>query len=475
MDGNTWDAEPDPEFIRRARSILGAPGVFVAADDKRLYEHGFYGERGRALAVLSPADTDETVEMLRLCAEFGLEVLPQGGNTGLVGASIPDKTGAQVVLSTRRMDQLAPVDLVNRSVCTGAGVRMSQLRAALKAAGMWFPFEIAADPCVGGMVSTNTGGSHLVRYGDLRRSVLGLEVVLADGTVIDSLRALRKDNTGPDCKQLFIGSGGSFGIVTRAVLEVQRLPLARTAALVVPRSHADLPELLRWLEARYGEMLTTFEGMSGNAIRYAYAEFPKLKRFFTDEAVPEYAVLVDVASSSEFCAASLVDDFHAALAGLAGGSVIRDVVTGCDADFWALRDAIPYALSRQPLALTFDVSFARSRLTMFRDDLCSLLARRYPGVVLADFGHFAEGGDHATVVIPESCKTAQSSLQLMRLRGDIYETVAAHAGSFSAEHGLGPFNENVYRRYAPGATRELNASLKRMLDPAGRLGRIKFN
>jgi FAD/FMN-containing dehydrogenase len=465
----------DPQaFIARAREVLGAEAVLADAASCALYERDSLGRTGRALAVLRPASTAQTVDAMKLCAQFNVTVVPQAGNTGLVGASTPDESAQQVVLSVRRLDDMEAVDVLNHSISVGAGVCMSQLQRHLAEAGMWFPFEIAADPCVGGMIASNTGGSHLTRYGDVRASVLGIEAVLADGTVIDSMKALRKDNTGFDCKQLFIGSGGSLGVITRAVLSVHPKPMTRVSALVVPHSHAGVPDLLQWLQVRYGELLTTFEGMSGEAIRHAYNTFPHLHRLFGDPEIPHYAVLVELASSCEYHAASLAADVHAALARIVEESLVQAALTADPHEYWKLRDAIPRALMHAGQVMSLDVSFPRSQLVRFRAAVEQLLKTQHPQVLLADFGHFADGGDHLTVMIPDHCATRYPPLLMLRLRGQLYELVAAHGGSYSAEHGIGPLNESVYRRHSPPATRRLHGAIKQLLDPTHRLGRGRF-
>jgi FAD/FMN-containing dehydrogenase len=461
-------------FIARAREVLGAEAVLADPASCANYERDSLGRSGRALAVLLPASTAQTVEAMKLCAAFNVAVVPQAGNTGLVGASTPDESARQVVLSVRRMDLMEGVDVLNRSVSVGAGVRMSRLQPHLIEAGMWFPFEIAADPCVGGMIASNTGGSHLTRYGDVRASVLGIEAVLADGTVVDSLKALRKDNTGFDCKQLFIGSGGTLGVITRAVLAVHPKPMTRVSALLVPRSHDALPALLQRLEARYGELLTTFEGMSGEAIRHAYNTFAHLHRLFGDAQIPHYAVLVELASSCEFYAESLAADVHASLARLVDESLAATALTADPDEYWKLRDAIPLSLMKARQVLSLDVSFPRSRLVSFRAAVGEFLRTQHPQAVLADFGHFADGGDHLTVVIPDHCATRYPPLMMLRLRGQLYDLVAAHGGSYSAEHGIGPLNESVYRRHSPPVTQRLHGAIKQMLDPTRRLGRGRF-
>lgn len=461
-------------FIARAREVLGSEAVLADPASYALYERDSLGRSGRALAVLLPESTAQTVDAMRLCAEFNVVVVPQAGNTGLVGASTPDESAQQAVLSVRRMSSMEEVDVLNRSIAVGAGVQMSQLQRHLAAAGMWFPFEIAADPCVGGMIASNTGGSHLTRYGDVRASVLGVEAVLADGTVIDALKALRKDNTGFDCKQLFIGSGGTLGVITRAVLAVHPRPMTRVSALLVLQSHAAVPALLGRLEARYGELLTTFEGMSGEAIRHAYNTFPHLHRVFGDAEIPHYAVLVELASSCEFHAESLAADVHASLARVVDESLAQAALMADPEEYWKLRDAIPQSLMKARQVMSLDVSFPRSRLVKFRAAVEQLLRTQHPHAVLADFGHFADGGDHLTVVIPDHCATRYPPLLMLRLRGQLYDLVAAHGGSHSAEHGIGPLNESVYRRHTPPVTRRLHGALKQLLDPTRRLGRGRF-
>jgi FAD/FMN-containing dehydrogenase len=321
------------------------------------------------------------------------------------------------------------------------------------------------------MIATNTGGSRAVRYGDVRRSVLGLEAVLADGTVFNSLKSLRTDNTGPDLKQLFIASAGQFGIVTRAALELQRMPVTRAVALIVPASHAILPDVLQWLEQEYGELLLSFEGMSGNAIRLTCQRHGHLSRVFSDDGIPDYAVLVELASSSVFRSRGLAAALRQSLSALTQRGWLRGYHTRHPAEYWLLRDSIPQTLCGLPSVMTLDISMSRSCLVDFRQALVKMLEERYPKTTLADFGHFADGGDHVTVVGHQEQRGGSVSYLWLRLRSDIYDLVARYGGSFSAEHGIGPDNHSVYRKYVPESTRQLTSRVKQLLDPHERLGR----
>jgi FAD/FMN-containing dehydrogenase len=219
------------ELLDALRAIVGADGVLVEANDLVTYERGWRYGAGKAAAAVKPRTPREVADVLAACIARGVRVQPMGANTGLVGASSPDSSGAMVVLSLERLARTIEVDALDGVALVDAGVTLSALNEALGAHGLVFPIDLGADPQIGGMIATNTGGSRLVRYGDVRAHLLGLEVALADGTLVSRLTRLRKDNTGLDMKQLFVGTSGLFGVITRAVVRVVPRPRQREATL----------------------------------------------------------------------------------------------------------------------------------------------------------------------------------------------------------------------------------------------------
>jgi len=464
--------------VRDLIGVLGTAGVVQDSADAALYERGYRYGSGRALAVARPGTVAELQAVVRYCFAHDLKIVPQGANTGLVGASTPDQTGDQVVLSLDRLRGVEAVDIHNRTAVALGGTRLSVLNRAVGQHELFFPIDLGSDPSLGGMVATNTGGSRLLRYGDVQRNLLGLEVVLpdAEATVLTDLTGLRKDNSGIDLKQLFVGTSGSFGIVTRAQVELHRLPRQAATALVVPVSHAAVPELLAFLEARAGEFLGAFEGMSANAMAAALAHNPSLRNPFSSTGLPEYAVLVELVSSMPTDSFDLAELLAQILgrAMEAEHALVKDARFGRAEDFWGLRHCISDGVRAAGKIIGFDISVPRSQLPALRSDLVALLREQYPQLRVCDFGHCGDGGDHFNLVWPHGAGTYDAVI-VENVRQLIYDRVVRKfGGSFSAEHGVGPHNIAYYKRYTSAVDRMLAARLKGMFDPKGLLGTVDF-
>jgi FAD/FMN-containing dehydrogenase len=459
--------------------LLGEPGVMRSSPDTEKYERGYRYGAGRALAVARPATVAELAQVVRYCYTRELKIVPQGANTGLVGASTPDRSGEQLVVSLDRLRGVESVDVHNRTACVLAGTLLSELNHAVGRHELFYPIDLGSDPSLGGMVATNTGGSRLLRYGDVQRSLLGLEVVLADAdaTVLTDLTGLRKDNSGIDLKQLFVGTGGTFGIVTRVQVELQRVPRQAAAALVVPTSHATVPALLTRLETEAGEFLGAFEGMSANALEAALAHNKRLRNPFSSGALPEYAVLVELASTIVAGEVDLAELLAKVLGhAMEGpGALVKDACLGRPEDFWAIRHSISDGVRAAGALIGFDISVPRSSLPALRADLIASLSEHYPQLRICDFGHCGDGGDHFNLVWPKGLGQPDDAL-IEAVRELIYDRVVRkYGGSFSAEHGVGPHNIAYYKRYASPAERKLAAGLKRLCDPKGLLGTVDFS
>jgi FAD/FMN-containing dehydrogenase len=464
---------PDP--LRDAlAAVVGAAHVLTEAAERSAYETGFRYGQGTARAVVRPGSRDEVAAVLRIAVAAGIPVVPQGANTGLVGASNPDASGQQIVLSLARLNRTIEIDLVNRSVTVDAGVRMSQLDAALEPHGLCFPIDLGADPTIGGMIAANTGGARLLRYGDVRRNLLGLEAVLADadGRVLSDLRGVRKDNTGLDWKQIFVGTGGSFGVVTRAVLQLAPRPLQSATALLVPADAAQVTVLLTALERSCGDFLASFEHLSRAAMETVFRHVPSVPRPFAG-ATPETALLLELVSTLPVARLDLEALLAAELEPHLESGLLADAYLGKAESFWALRHAISEALRHAGEVVAFDLALPRSRVDAFRTEAAALLAARYPEALLCDFGHRGDGGEHFNLVWPRDAARKLDETR-QALRDDVYALIVAHDGSFSAEHGIGPHNQLYYDRYTGAAQRAVAACLKAELDPAALLGRTRL-
>ena len=459
--------------VASLRGLLGEDAVLTEPHELVRYEQGWRYGRGSALAAVRPSRTEDVARVLALALSRGIRVVPQGANTGLVGASTPDESGEMLVLSLERLSRLLDIDAVDRTVTAGGGVLLSQLDAALGEKGLMFPIDLGADPTVGGMVATNAGGTRLLRYGDVRQNLLGLEVVLADGTVLDLMTALRKNNTGLDAKQLFVGTSGVFGVVTRAVLRVVPRPAQRATALVGAASGATVLQLLSHLERSLGDVLTAFEVISGEALAPVFRYQPRLRNPF-GASLPAYTVLVELATTLSADRLPLDEVLESTLGALLEGEAgegITDIFPGKPPELWDIRHHVSESHRHEGEVLGLDISIPRSSMASFVDAARALVAARYAFMRVCDFGHWGDGGVHLNLVwkkedVPRPTPELKAEVQPL-----VYDlAVTRFRGSFSAEHGIGPHNQAFYDRYTPELVREVCRTLKARLDPHGLLG-----
>jgi len=460
-------------LLEELESALGPDAVLRERSDLEPFEAGWRYGRGRASAAVRPASPEQVALTLAACDAHGVRVQPMGANTGLVGASNPDASGEQLVLSLERLDRVLEIDPLDRTVLVESGVRLSQLNAALEPHGLCFPVDLGADPQVGGMIATNTGGTRLLRHGDVRRHVLGLEVALPDGSLLVDLRRLRKNNAGLDWKQLFCGTSGTFGVVTRAVLSVAPRARQRAAALAAAADGEAVLRLLHALERDAGETFSAFEVLSREALEITLRRGADLRSPFAG-GTPAYAVLIELTSTllpaqldlapflEQVLAAHLEADPHG----------LEDVVVGREEDFWAIRHQVSESLRQEGRVLALDLSVPRSSLARFTDTVRLRLAAADPDVRVVDFGHWGDGGTHINLVFdPETMSLDPSILQQI-----VYDLcVDGFGGSYSAEHGVGPHNQGHYRRFTPPDVRDVCGALKRHFDPERRLGTVRLD
>jgi FAD/FMN-containing dehydrogenase len=446
--------------------LVGPAGMLDAPSDLRAYETAARYGGGTAAAVLRPADTSEVSAVLRYCVAQRLAYLPQSGNTGLVLGSTPDGSGAEIVISLDRVRSTPRIDVQDRTVRAAAGLRLSALNAALEPHDLFLPIDLSSDPMIGGMVATNTGGARFLRYGDMRRQVLGLEVVLPDesGTVLQLSTGLRKDNAHLDLRQLFIGSCGAFGIITAATLEVQPRPRQTAVALLVPRDEDAVFELLAAFEAQAGETLSAFEGMSEAAMRHALAHVPALRDPFPD-GLPPYAVLVELSSSAAHRAGEPTLDaiLESVVTELAErqSAPLTDVRFGAAERFWALRHSLSAGLRAAGPVVGFDLSLRRSEVMTFRRVAIAQLAATFPEYEVCDFGHVADGGVHFNLVQRSTC--TQDPARIQALHDQLLDMAVRDFGaSFSGEHGIGRANQHAYDHYTPAAIQRYSAAIARV-------------
>lgn len=467
-----------PQHFIQLRDLLGPLGFLENAEDCARYSHGARYGQGRAAAVARPASHTAVQEVLRICAEFGQAIVVQGANTGLVAASTPDATGTVLVLSLERLRNTIDIDVLNRSVRVDAGVTLHELNEALAAHGLFFPIDLGANPSVGGMLAANTGGSRLIKYGDVRANCLGLQVALMQpkgaSLIIDT--ALRKNNTGPDLKHLFIGTSGAFGVITQAQLQVHRLPKQTATALVIPKDQEAVLTLLQTLEENCGDFLSAFEGISGNAFNAVLRHIPNVSNPFAPDAVPDYSVLIELSSTTSKeqsgidLEALLMNSLEALF-----GDVVENAVIGRAADLWKIRHSISEAIREDGKIIAFDISVPRSSLLAFRCAAMQFVAREFPHLNVMDFGHWADGGFHFNLIWPHVCELAYDPAQVQNLRDALYAMVVNDfAGSFSAEHGVGPYNLAYYQKYASATAQKIAGQWQLQFDPQRLLGLTWF-
>ena len=475
--GCTISAEPaqaagDATALDAFRAALGDRAVLTAAADLLHYETGARYDRGRALAVLRPDTTFGVSTAMAIAARYGLTLIPQSGNTGLVAGSTPDLSGRQVVLSLDRMVGVFDLDPQERVLPVSAGMRLSEVTRRLAAEGLFLPIDLGSDPAIGGMIATNTGGARYLRFGDMRRQVLGLTAVLGNetGQVVRLGGSLRKDNTRPDIKQLFIGTSGAFGIVTEAVLTVEPLPAQQAACLVLPVSRAAAIPLLAHLERRLGPLLSAFEGMSGNAVGAALSHVPRLRNPFAGGRVPDYSLLIEVscpwpADGMQPSAEDLLQD---ALAGImaSDAGLIEDALFGPSEVSWSIRHALSDGVRSLGRLIAFDLGFRRGDAVEFIARMQQEMSDRYPGIMICDFGHIADGGVHFNLVVAPADPLLSDPQALTGLSDWVVDTaVNGYGASFSAEHAIGRKNQLWHDRYVPVAERELAEALIKALAP----------
>ncbi|MCW6528873.1 FAD-binding oxidoreductase [Sphingomonas sp. MMSM20] len=464
------------DLLAALGDAIGADNVLVGRSDLERYETDGRQHAGRALAVVRPATTSGVSAILRLAAQHGVAVIAQGARTGLVGAGLADDRGEMLVLSLERLSRVIEIDAANRSVTAEGGALLSTINAAAHEDGLFFPIDLGADPSVGGMIAANTGGARFLRYGDVRRNLLGLEIVLADGagTVLELGGALWKNNVGVDLKQLVAGTSGAFGVVTRATLALQPRPAAQVTALVALRRADAATGLAALLEAHFGTLITAFEGMSANALAAAFAHVPRLRNPFPGP-IPPYAVLIELSSGPVLGEDALEHALGEALAGLIddAGSAIIDVAVDRRDALWAIRHAIPEGLRASGQVIACDIALRRGDVMRFRDEVAAGVAARWPGLAVCDFGHIGDGGLHFNLVWPGTAGALDPAVG-EAVRDYVFATVVEEfGGSFSAEHGIGPRNIKHYARFVPEGVRRVSGQIQRLLAPQG-LGRVDF-
>jgi len=437
-------------------AVVGAKNVLAGEHDTSPYVTDWRRQyHGTAVCVVRPASTAEVAAVMRLCAEAAIAIVPQGGNTGLCGGSVPAGTQEQAVLSLSRLNRIRELDALNDTITVEAGCVLAEVQRAASDADRFFALSLAAEgSCqIGGNLSTNAGGVNVLRYGNARDQVLGLEAVLPDGRIWHGLRGLRKDNTGYDLKQLFIGAEGTLGVITAAVLKLHPKPTASATAWIQVADPKGAVELLSHLRNACGDRLTAFELLSRTCVDAVLAHRPAIRDPIPGSA---WSVLVELGDSGSSAA------LHEKLAqALDTGFALNAVVAKSAAEskaLWNIRENLPEA---QFSNVKHDISVAVSKVPEFIERAGAALATAYPGVPVYCFGHAGDGNLHYNV--GDAALLARSE-EVNRM---VYAEVAALGGSISAEHGLGQLKRDEIARHKAPLELELMRAVKKALDPRG--------
>jgi FAD/FMN-containing dehydrogenase len=444
-------------FIDGLAAIVGANNILTAENDTAPYTTDWRKQfHGPAECVVRPATTAEVSVVVRLCAEAGVAIVPQGGNTGLSGGSVPTGKQREIVLSLARMNRIRQLDALNDTLTAEAGCVLADIQRAASDAGRLFALSLGAEgSCqIGGNLSTNAGGVNVLRYGNARDQVLGLEAVLPDGRVWHGLRGLRKDNSGYDLKQLFIGAEGTLGIITAAVLKLHPRPTASATAWVAVENPRRAVELLSHLRNACGDRLSAFELLSRTCVNAVLAHRPEIR-----DPIPgkgSWYVLVELADSGTGDALNQLLE-RALDTGLAANAVVAKNDSESRA-LWSIRHAVPEA---QFANVKHDISVAISKVPEFIERAGAALKAAFPDAPIYCFGHVGDGNLHYNV----------GDAALLARRAEVnrivYDQIAALGGSISAEHGLGQLKREEITRHKDPLELELMRAVKRALDPQG--------
>jgi FAD/FMN-containing dehydrogenase len=453
----------------RLGAAVGGEQVLTDPGEVAPYVSDWRGRyHGKAQAVVRPANTQQVADVVRVCADLGVPIVPQGGNTGQCGGATPDDGGASIVVSLSRMNRVRAVDSANATLTVEAGLPLAAVQQAAADHGLMFPLSLAAEgSCsIGGNVSTNAGGHAVLRFGNTRELVLGIEVVLADGRIWDGLRGLRKDNTGYDLKQLFIGAEGTLGIVTAVVLKLYPAPRTRVTALAALSDVATAVRLLADLRQALGDRITGFELMSAYSLALSRKHHPALPD--PCPGSPWYALLqVDDNAVDSPLPAQVERALNAALeSGLVQDATIAQSGEQARA-LWALRENIAEAQRRDGPNIKHDISLPVSVIVRFLDEARRALETALPGVRFVTFGHLGDGNLHYNLAAPEGVAPETFLAHTAHANRIVHDLVAARGGSVSAEHGIGQQKRDELVRYKSAVEIDLMRTVKNALDPSG--------
>lgn len=457
----------EPALVEHLKAAAGPGGWLTDADAAAPYVRDPRGLlHGRTPIVLRPSATDQVSAIVKLCAAHGVGMVPQGGNTSYMGAATPDDSGEQVVISLARMNHVREVDAANYTLTAEAGCVLAAVQAAAAEADLLFPLSMGSEGscCIGGNLSTNAGGTAVLRYGNTRDLALGLEVVLPDGRVWNGLRRLRKNNTGYDFRHLFIGAEGTLGIITAAVLKLFPRPAHVAAAVVALPGLEQAVALLGHLRRYSGDLVSAFEYMHGSALELVAAHLP-------DRRVPlsghRHTALVELSGGAP--GDDLDRMLESALAAAFEAGLAEDAVIAASlsqrGEFWRVRESIPEAQAREGECILCDVSVPVSAVPDFVRAAEKMLPGLCPGIRVSPFGHVGDGNIHLDLIQPANASREDFRARTLEITRAVHDLVHQFEGSFSAEHGIGTLKLDDMRRYRAAVDLDMLRSVKWALDP----------
>ena len=446
------------------RGIVGAVYVLTDPVEIQPYVTDWRGRYvGRAQCVVRPANTAEVAAVVRLCAETATPIVPQGGNTSLCGAATPDVTGRAVLLSLSRLNQITAVDAKNNTISVGAGCTLAAAQAAARTVDRLFPLALASEgSCqIGGNLSTNAGGVQVLRYGNTRELTLGLEVVLPSGEIWNGLQNLRKDNTGYDLKQLFIGAEGTLGVITGAVLKLFPLPQAQTTCWLNVASPSAAVDLLNQAKTGFDAQLTAFELVSETALGLVLKNIPDTQR---PSSLAPWYVLAEFSDISTYSLEFWLE------ARFNSGEVLDAVIAQSETQakqLWRLRENISEAQKIEGISIKHDISVPVSAIPSFLAQADAQLAEVFPGIRVVAFGHVGDGNLHYNLSKPNAQENTDFIASQPEVNRIVHDLVHVLNGSISAEHGIGQLKRVELLRYKSSVEMALMRCIKQALDPQG--------
>ena len=456
------------DLIHSLSALLDSDAVLIGEAAMPYYTDWRGRYSGHALAVVFPADTQQVAVIVKLCAANQIAIVPQGGNTSLCGGSVPLPQGRQIVLNLSRMKRIIAIDPTNYTVTVEAGCTLASVRETAEKNDRLFPLGLTAvaSHCeIGGNLSTNAGGISVLRYGNMRDLVLGLEVVLPDGRVWNGLRSLRKDNTGYDLKHLFIGAEGTLGFITAAVLKLFPRPRSTATACVAITNPDAAVRLLAHIRASCGHALSGFEIISRSSLDLVFQHIDDMQEPFLRPY--EWYLLIQVSDGMQGSPDGAV---RSGLLSFGGEVLEFDIAVGTDGagNWWKLRKNISEAQKREGLSIKHDIAVPVSCVAAFIARADAALHQAFPGIRIVAFGHMGDGNIHYNISMPDAVRNkifiAQQEGAVNKL---VYEVVRELNGSISAEHGVGQLKREIIRDFKDPLELELMRNIKQALDPQG--------